>query len=205
MSKFKIPTERIRPCFTSHRSTFTSERLTFSSQPLQKDERALPGNLHNRKFIFVLPVKCSVSHYSPSVSLFSPSFVLQRAKERHVVVSSCPSVSHENLWMKWRVVMKPLFVRHASGGHLTFVISNDMPYYQHYGHVNSLVASTLALLNVTSWDSVWQTVIASRTYAFMRIRMLDIDEETNEANWDSRNALFAERSQDTQWRIIVVT
>jgi hypothetical protein len=66
VSKFRSNT--VRPCSTSHHSTFsTSERLTVSSTDLfQKDERALSGNLHSRKFICPRPVKCSASHYFPS-------------------------------------------------------------------------------------------------------------------------------------------
>jgi hypothetical protein len=60
MLKLKIPIEcskillNFSPCFTSHRYTFfTSEHLTFTSTHLyQKDEWALPGNLHTPKFMF---------------------------------------------------------------------------------------------------------------------------------------------------------
>jgi hypothetical protein len=60
-----------RPCSssvlrsTSHRSAFcTSQRLTFSSTYFyQRDERALPGNLHSRTFLF-----CPLP---PSHSIFS--------------------------------------------------------------------------------------------------------------------------------------
>jgi hypothetical protein len=63
ISEFKVLIERsgtllsFSPCSTFHRSTFyTSENLTFSSTyPYQKDDRALPGDLHSHKFISVSP------------------------------------------------------------------------------------------------------------------------------------------------------
>jgi hypothetical protein len=55
-----------------------SQRLTFFSTYLYlKDERLLPGNLHNRKF--VSRFKCSVFHNSPNlISLFFLSVVLRK-------------------------------------------------------------------------------------------------------------------------------
>jgi hypothetical protein len=49
----------------------------------QKDERALPGNLQNRKDSFFLsysPPKSNVSHYFP-ISFFSLSLSLSLSKE----------------------------------------------------------------------------------------------------------------------------
>jgi hypothetical protein len=35
----------------------------------QKAERALPGNLQNRKYSFLLPLKCNISYYVTSFVL----------------------------------------------------------------------------------------------------------------------------------------
>lgn len=63
----------IRTWSTSHRFTFLiSQRRTFSSRHLpQKDERAVPGNLQSRKFVF--PVQFFVFH-NPTSTFTSLSF-----------------------------------------------------------------------------------------------------------------------------------
>jgi hypothetical protein len=65
-------TALLAPIFIS--TFFTSERLIFSPTYLyQKDKRALPGDLHSRKFSFVPSVKCSISHNPTPLSLLSLS------------------------------------------------------------------------------------------------------------------------------------
>jgi hypothetical protein len=88
ISKFKISIECSKtlrifsPSSTYHLSTFsTSERLTFSLTYLyQKDERALPGNLHCCKYMFppLNVVSVTTLHFIFSLSSIHSLIRLQR-------------------------------------------------------------------------------------------------------------------------------
>jgi hypothetical protein len=67
----------------------------------QKDKRALPGNLQNRRYSF-LPHQCSVSHYHPHFLFFRRD---QRAEARyrlqmeHITISAvcCGQAAYQAL------------------------------------------------------------------------------------------------------------